>query len=158
MTDTVVMNLLRERPLVEAEHGGCRTMSQPVQQASDLPVTEHTPLVALPVAWKDIERPCVTYRYQLQHQRFRRSKPRRVHGEFFEQFQHGLPKLRQYAEILAEQVEPVPRRWLSISLPGHAGGLEMIIQDFDSWRPPFGKGFGRLVANEDVRLEQSQPW
>ena len=60
VTVTVVMHLQSEWALVDAGHSGCRTMSQAVQQASDLPVTEDTLLVSLPVTRKDIERTCVT--------------------------------------------------------------------------------------------------
>jgi hypothetical protein len=104
------------------------------------------------VAGKDVKRTCGTCRYQLQHPHFRRSKARRVCGEFFEQFQYGLPKLRQDAEILVEQVEPILRLRLSIGLPGRAGGFEMIVQDFDGRQPPLGHFFRRVIADADVRL------
>src|SRR5258708_31391077 len=52
----VLVHLVRERALIEASDGGCRTMSEPVQQGSDFPVAEHTEFVGLPVTGKDIKR------------------------------------------------------------------------------------------------------
>jgi hypothetical protein len=105
VTITVVVHLQRERPLVEAGHHGCRTMSPPVQKGSDLPVPEDTPLAARHVAGKDVKWTCVACRYQLQHPHLRRAKARRLDRKLFEQLQDGLLKLRQDAEILAEEVD-----------------------------------------------------
>ena len=68
-----------------------------------------------------------------------------------------LPKLWQDAQIAAEQIEPVLRRRLPISLPSQAGQFDMIVEDFNSRWLPFGKGFGRTIANAEVGLAQNQP-
>jgi hypothetical protein len=106
-------------------------MSPPVQKGSDLPVPEDTPLAARHVAGKDVKWTCVACRYQLQHPHLRRAKARRLDRKLFEQLQDGLLKLRQDAEILAEEVEPMLRRRLSIRLSGHTGYFEMIAPEFD---------------------------
>jgi len=127
VTVSIAMHLNREPPIVEPGHERRRTMSQPVQQRSDLPMVEHTAFVALPVAGKDVERTRVTCRYKLQYPHFGRTKPRGVHREFFQELQHDPPKLRQHAEIRVQQIEPMLRRRPSIGLPRHAGGFEMIV-------------------------------
>src|SRR5215216_1344409 len=94
VTVTIHVHLQRERPLVKAGHSRCRTMSQPIEQTSDLPVAEHTSLV-LAVPGKGIEGVRIARRYQLQDPHFRRAKPRSAHRKFIEQLQHRLSKLRQ---------------------------------------------------------------
>src|SRR5258707_7911093 len=102
--------------LVEAGHCGCRRASEPVEQGSDFPILEHTPLVGLSVAGKNVKRTCVTCGYQLQHPHFRRAKPGRAPGKLFKQLQHAWTELRKQAQISLKQIEPGLRRRRTIGL------------------------------------------
>jgi len=97
VTAIVLVHLFRERTFVEAGYGGCRTMSQTVQQRSGLPIVEHAPLVG--VVRKELERMFVPFRYKLQHPHFCRAKSGCAHGKFFKQFHDSLSKPRQDGQI-----------------------------------------------------------
>src|SRR4029078_2934382 len=77
-------------------------------------------------------------------------------GQSFNEPPHRLPKLRQHAEVFAEQAAPILWRRLSIRLPGHAGDFEMIAPDFDASWLPVRERLQRLIAQLDVGLKQRQ--
>ena len=127
-------------PSSRPDTAGIGTMREPVQQGSGLPVAEHAALIALLVMRKDLERTHVTRRYQLQHPHFRRAKPGRAHREVLRAFQHALPKLRQAAEILAQQIEPVLRRRWPIGAARPCWRLrDDRLRILTAREPPFGQ-------------------
>ena len=144
------MHFQHERPLIQARHNGRRPTRQAVQQGAGFPIAEHTPLVALLVAGKNIGRARTTFRDQFQHPHFRRAKAGAERGEFFKQHHDGPPKPRQGAQIHRKKVDPGPRRRRAIGLPGPAGDFEMLIPYLDGRYPPCGHFRGRAVSDDSV--------
>ena len=105
---------------------------------------------------EDIERRCVTRRDQFEHPHFGCAAPSCRLRKFFEQFQHRRAELRQRADVLVQQIDPMLRRRLTIGLPGQAGGFEVFMPDPDARWLPFGNPFRRLLGHVGVRLEQGQ--
>ena len=95
VTERIVVHVERERPLVQPRYRRPRTSCESIKQRSGFPVTKNAPLIALLIAWKDIEGLRAAWCNQIQHPRFRRSKTGSDIRKFFEHAQHALTELRQ---------------------------------------------------------------
>ena len=104
---------------------------------------------------KHLERMHVTGRDQFEHSQFRRAQPGCAPGKLFEHFQNASPKLRQDAQIPAQQIEPRVWRRRPVGLPRKACDLEMMIVDRNARELQFGKTRRFRFAERGIHVPQN---
>ena len=106
---------------------------------------------------KHIERMLVARRDQFQNSQFGRAKPGCATGKLFEHFQHASPKLRQDAQIPAQQIEPRVWRRCPVGAPSKASDLEMMVVDRNAQELRFGETRRFRLAERGIHVPQNDP-